>query len=587
MTTRVHVQAVGLLGMTLLLTPAVVVGAGEVTRVQLSGPRQVVDGWTRTNGQASFESKALLAHGAAWAAYDNILVRFDLSRVDPLRHARIKRAVLRLHVLSVQAPAKGQEPRPLRVGPVTVPWTTAAKCNTPDGTKRSWPTRQQHPNMAYAVRDSLVVSRKVSRKGKLEIDVTSLVERWLYQGMENHGLLLTASPPVFGRPNLGSWRLEFASSEDRQGRGPALSIEFEGTPPKPDTAVRRALAVYPSAALAPIRYPYYIAYYNVPSRETWKQLPNVTMTTYSGHSRWLHGRGVVNLGWAEGGPAKWLPDRAAWIRYYTGVAKNAPVGFCGHESNLAGQQAEWLVAAFKEAKRTYPSRLLAYYFRGEPHMAKAAGTGHIDLLIQEGYLSVHKQFPRHFAIGFEGVKARIDVARKHKALSRQIVMLGHICGLDEYHKGRELTAELLDRRIGELRQYAPEMPGIGFYGVGADPKRTVMCDRLVHKHFVAVAPDVELVHPIFGQELSTPHVTLSASAKARDKRKVVRYRWFVDNRLVAETSQADWTWDLRGEKAGTHVVSVHAIDDLWNRSASQVSVRVTNHRGGGVTAASR
>ncbi len=586
MTTRVRVHGIGLLGLALLLAPGVV-GAGEITRVRLSGPRQVVDGWTRTNGEASFKSGTLLANGSAWTAYDNVLVRFDLSRVDPLRHARIKKAVLKLHVLSVQSPAKGQARRPLRVGAVTVPWTIAAKYNTPDGTKRAWPVRQQHPNMAYAVRDSLVVSRQVSREGKLEIDVTSLVERWLYQGMENRGLLLTASPPVFGRPDLGSWRLEFASSEDKQGRGPTLLIDFEGAPPKPDTAARRSLAVYPSAALAPIRYPYYVAYYNVPSRETWKQLPNVSLTTYSGDSRWLHGRGVVSLAWAEGGPAKWLPDRAAWLSYYTGIAKVAPVGFCGHESNLTGQQTEWLVAAFKEAKRTYPNRLLAYYYRGEPHMAEAAGKGHIDLLIQEGYLSVHKQFPRHFAIGFKGVKARIDVARKHKALSRQIVMLGHICGLDEYHKGRELTAELLDRRIGELRQYAPEMPGIGFYGAGPDPERAVMCDRLVHKHFVAVAPDVELVHPTFGQELSTPHVTLSASAKARGKRKVVRYRWFIDNRWVAETPKPDWIWDLRGEEAGTHVVSVHAIDDSWNRAASQVSVRVMGHQVGRVTKASR
>ncbi len=88
---------------------------------------------------------------------------------------------------------------------------------------------------------------------------------------------------------------------------------------------------------------------------------------------------------------------------------------------------------------------MANYYRGESHMARAAGKGHIDLLIQEGYLTVHKQFPRRFGIGFDGVKKRIDTARRHKAIDRQIVMLGHICGHDEYHRGHELTVRILDR----------------------------------------------------------------------------------------------------------------------------------------------
>ncbi|GIS63690.1 MAG: hypothetical protein CM1200mP2_59150 [Planctomycetaceae bacterium] len=45
-------------------------------------------------------------------------------------------------------------------------------------------------------------------------------------------------------------------------------------------------------------------------------------------------------------------------------------------------------------------------------------------------------------------------------------MLGHICKSNEYHPGHQLTAEKIDQMIGELRRYAPEMPGIGFYGWG-------------------------------------------------------------------------------------------------------------------------
>jgi len=54
---------------------------------------------------------------------------------------------------------------------------------------------------------------------------------------------------------------------------------------------------------------------------------------------------------------------------------------------------------------------------------------------------------------------------------------------------------------------------------------------------------------------------------------VVKYRWFIDNRLVSETESPQDDWDLRGEAAGSHFVTVHAIDDGWNRSAAQILVR--------------
>ncbi len=74
-------------------------------------------------------------------------------------------------------------------------------------------------------------------------------------------------------------------------------------------------------------------------------MSNVAMTTYSSPGRSLHGRGVVNVAWAEGGPVKWLPDKAAWLSHYTTIARDSPVGFCGHESHLEGAAAEWLVSA--------------------------------------------------------------------------------------------------------------------------------------------------------------------------------------------------------------------------------------------------
>jgi len=59
---------------------------------------------------------------------------------------------------------------------------------------------------------------------------------------------------------------------------------------------------------------------------------------------------------------------------------------------------------------------------------------------------------------------------------------------------------------------------------------------------------------------------------------VVTYRWFIDNRLVSETESPQYVWDLRGEAVGRHYVTVHAIDDGWNRSAAQILVRCEEPR---------
>ena len=207
-------------------------------------------------------------------------------------------------------------------------------------------------------------------------------------------------------------------------------------------------------------------------------------------------------------------------------------------------------------------------------MAQAAGQKHIDLLIQEGYTSTHKQFPlRGFAIGLEGIKKRIDTARKFGAIQRHVVMLGHICRPEDYHPGHALTPENLDTLIGELRRYAPEMPGIGFYGVNGE-RLALDCDRLARKHFVEPAPEVVILEPPFEATLSTPHVSVRVEAIAKENREIALYRWFIDNRLVAETDQPHYLWDVRGEHPGRHWITVHAVDGSFNRAATQIPVRI-------------
>ena len=540
------------------------------TQIEIAGRDHVTDGWIRTNNTTSFTGEQLAAHGRAWSAYDTVLIRFRLDAVDTARFGRVRKATLRLHAVEVDNPKQ----TPSVVAPCAVQWTAEATSSSPAGEKTTWPARAGFSNINYAMIDDLAARRVINKPGVVEFDVTEIVARWLYQALPNHGLMVTASPPIFGKPNAGSWTLSFAASESKQSElRPTLIVDLAGEPPSPDTAAERALALYPSASLAPVRDPYFFAFYNAGDRKQWRRLPTINVTTYCSHGNWLEPRGVMNLGWAEGGPAPWLPTAESFSTYYTNTAKNNTIGFCGHESNL-GERIPWLADAFRAAEVTHPRIFSAYYYRGEPLMAKTAGEGHIDLLIQEGYTNVSRQFPmKGFAIGMEGIKARIDTARKHGAIERHIVMLGHICKADEYHRGHELTSEKLDGMITELRKYAPEMPGIGFYGAGGD-ELAVECDRLARKHFVDPAPEILITKPRFEATLRAPHVAIEVEAVPKPDRKVVTYRWFIDNRLVAETNQPRYVWDTRGERLGHHFITVHAVDDAWNRASAQTPVQL-------------
>ncbi|HAY83280.1 MAG TPA: hypothetical protein DCY79_26025 [Planctomycetaceae bacterium] len=135
------------------------------------------------------------------------------------------------------------------------------------------------------------------------------------------------------------------------------------------------------------------------------------------------------------------------------------------------------------------------------------------------------------------------------------------------------TAEKVDGMITELRKYAPEMSGSGCYGAGGD-ELAVECDRLARKHVVDPAPEILITRPRFEATLRAPHVSIEVEAKAKSDRKVVRYRWFIDHRLVAETNRPRYLWDTRGERTGHPFITVHAVDDAWNRAATQIPVQL-------------
>ena len=50
------------------------------------------------------------------------------------------------------------------------------------------------------------------------------------------------------------------------------------------------------------------------------------------------------------------------------------------------------------------------------------------------------------------------------------------------------------------------------------------------------------------------------------------YRYFIDNRLVAESSLSEFIWDCRGVAPGRHTITVHGMDSAYNRAAAQIPV---------------
>jgi hypothetical protein len=525
-----------------------------------------------TGGGHSFDNASLQLNGQPWAEYERGLMRFDLKAIDPARHGHLKRAVLRLHAAVVE----NKKNVPTVVSASSVAWNHEATFASPDGKSR-WPADQNRAeNLDYAAMARGQARQVVTKPGPVGFDVTEIVEGWLFQGQANHGFLLTMGSPIFGRPNAGVWSLEFAGSEAKEN-GPELIVELEGTPPTPEMAERRALTIYPSAALPPVKSPCAIVWYGVSDKELWKQFTVSNMSTYSSIAEWLAQRGVLDMTWGEGGPIDWLPTEDAWEKYYLDIAAGNRA-YCMHEWHMSSDSndARWAVRAARLAERKHPRCYSAFYYQGQQAMADLAANGELDLLIQEGYTHVTKELPiAGFTVGMPGIEERIDIARKAGAIERHVVMLGHTAAADRYHPGHELTPAMLEEQIKHLRTYAPEMPGIGFYYEGGRDL-AMECDRLARKYFVDPAPEVEITSPAFETRLSksdTPHVTIRADAQPKGERKVVKYRWFIDNRLVSETESPQYVWDLRGEAAGSHFVTVHAIDDGWNRSAAQILVQ--------------
>ncbi len=541
----------------------------ESTRFVIRGPQRVTDGWVSLD-KASFAGPELIASGTAWSNYYRVLMKFDLSEINAARYGRVERAILRLEATQVA----NEEQHETTVAAVAVPWTTDATWSTRDG-NNAWPQQKQDSNIDYAMVMADSLSRVITEPGVIQFDVTNIVDAWLYQGAQNNGFLIRTGETIFGKPGAGTWQLTFASSETEAGSGPALIVEMTGNPPAPQDAQDRAMAIYPSPLLPPVREPYIIEWYNTFTPEIWMQMKASNVHSNSAMREWESSHGILPLAWSFGPQSKWHNSQQAWIDYFLPKAANT-LGYSVDEwqsRERYPEKVDWSLAALRQAEAAHPESYQLVFWRGEPSLLELADEGLPDLIVIEGYTNVVSQFPFNWGIGLDGIKRRIDTARHGGAIERTIVMLGMIAPPEGYHEGHVLTTEMIDSQIAELRAYAPEMPGIGFYYSGGE-QMAMECDALAHKYFVAPAPDVYISEPVMAAKLNTDHVRIRAEATAQGDRTIRQYRWFIDNRLATETEQPSYVWDLRGETNGYHFITVHAVDSAYNRAAAQIMVTV-------------
>ena len=511
----------------------------------------------------------LASFGVPWSDYSRVLLKFSLLQISPVEFGRVKRATLKLTVKH----AETQDAEHTLLLPMETDWSENVSWSSPDGKETSWKSRRGWANIDYSGDEDRQVSAEIPNGGEILIDVTRIVDAWLYQGVPNYGLMIKTGKTIAGRPNAGKWTIEFASSNDKTG-APALLVEME------KKVTPKVLNRYPSAFLSPIRQPYlFVWYQSMPS------FPGMAANVAAPVADTNPGSGILPLGWWYGPQNPYRKSEKAIIKVYEQAARSTSLGFAVDEwqplsdnekSPCYRENPYGIAGSIKgmvRAEKIAPEKFWAVYWRGEKTIEPLVKQNAPDLLIIEGYTHVPKTFPRHFAISIKGTMRRIDYARSLGVIEKTIVMLGHLEKKDTYYPDHVLTSEELIQQIKEIHDYAPEMPGIGFYHANSQSLAKT-ADDACRKVYVDPAPKVEIVRPRFQQQINTMHVELLAKAVCKKNRKVALYRWFVDNREVGRTKAPYYILDVRNESPGLHIVTVHAIDTGWYRASRQIPVFV-------------
>ena len=513
----------------------------------------------------------LISFGAPWSDYSRVLIKFNLNKIPAGKFGRVKKAVLILNITDAETP----EAKPTILLPMETDWNNNVSWSSPDGGTRSWKSRRSWSNIDYSGNDAMQVPVKISGIGKIEIDITRIVDAWLYQGIPNYGLMIKTGDVIGGKPNAGKWKIEFASSGDKE-HAPVLKIEME------KSVKTKVLNWYPSALLPPVRDPYMFVYY-----QSMPSFPGMVANVAAPVANVKPSSGILPLNWYYGPNNKYMKDEQAFIDGYVGAASSTALGFAVDEwqpffddtNSPCYKGNPWAIRGsikgLIKAEQINPEKFWAVYWRSEESIKPMTDKHYPDLLIIEGYTHMNKGFPANWAVSIPDDLERIDHARKLGMIEKTILMLGMIEKREDYRPDHILTAEEIAEQVKTIHDHAPEMPGIGFYHAN-DPVLAKAADDACRKVYVTPAPKVKFVNPRFNQKLNTMHIELRVKAECKDNRSIKFYRWFIDNREIARTTVPRLIWDIRKETPGFHMITVHAIDSGWYRAASQIPVIFTH-----------
>lgn len=345
------------------------------------------------------------------------------------------------------------------------------------------------------------------------------------------------------------------------------------------------LAVYPSAELFPVSDPYLFYWdFGAPpdfngavadaqgagnsaqQAEAVKQHRLSVFWTFG--PQWPYGHSKQDfidfyLGAISSGQASLVDE---WQSPSPGAPRGSPL----NARNPYG--IEGAIAGLEQAKKRSPSSLIFIAWRGESSVLPLLRNGGADYLLIEAYTNVASPTPLSYGISVLGVDLRIAKARSWGVLDRTIPWLGHFAPFDKYHPGHALTVEELGRQIRHYREIAPQMPGLAFYGGASNLVLAKAASDFARKYFIEPAPIVTIASPSKGAVLSRAPHTIRIDATAKGGRKITEYKGYIDNALVYVGSRPSFRWDFREEPPGKHIITVHAVDSGWNRSAVQIVV---------------
>ncbi len=379
-----------------------------------------------------------------------------------------------------------------------------------------------------------------------------------------------------------------------------IICEGKGLRPENPKTLARPIAVYPSAKLPPISQPMFFGFYNMPCTRkkqemVHKWIPHWNLLTNVRGSRkqsietieYCLKHGILPLNWIQGPMRPKWNRQSDWIYYYLSAARNKnligigvdewqPNGVAAYGGtkivNFAAEGLKW-------AKQEHPNFYQMVFWRGEDNIiSKLVKHRYIDLLIVEGYSYVWMR--DDWSIQPPGTLKRVELARKWGAIERMIVMLGQLTNVKckTNPKLKPPGGKEFEQQIQYFRKHAPEMPGISFY-IAANTFKELKekfqaCDRLFVKYYLKPAPTVKILNPA-PKAIVSGLCKISAAAKPKQAdAKIIKYLWFVDNRLMAKTKGPQWIWNTRLELPGEHIITVQAVDSSYNRGAVQCTVTV-------------